>query len=167
MVSVVKFVVKFAVVLVLVLLLVVDERVDARAGLGRLDLDLLERLRQVLRSPRTREVAAVREAEVLRSVEVVAHRRLLAALERTHGGAGDGDAPGEGRYGHGVHAVVGVGRRRGGLGSEGLLLRLSPRQYDLWVKRLLLLLLVVVVVVVPGDERRGRRAEDVARGAEG
>ena len=144
MVSVVKFVVKFAVVLVLVLvlLLVVDERLDARAGLGRLDLDLLERLRQVLRSPRTREVAAVREAEVLRSVEVVAHRRLLAALERTHGGAGDGDAPGEGRYGHGVHAVVGVGRRRGGLGSEGLLLRLSPRQYDLWVKRLLLLLLL-------------------------
>jgi hypothetical protein len=65
-----------------------------------------------------------------------------------------------------VHAV-GVGRRRGGLGSEGLLLRLSPRQYDLWVKRLLLLLLLVVVVVVPGDERRGRRAEDVARGAEG
>ena len=66
-----------------------------------------------------------------------------------------------------MHAV-GVGRRRGGLGSEGLLLRLSPRQYDLWVKRLLLLLLlVVVVVVVPGDERRGRRAEDVARGAEG
>ena len=64
-----------------------------------------------------------------------------------------------------MHAV-GVGRRRGGLGSEGLLLRLSPRQYDLWVKRLLLLLLVVVVVV-PGDERRGRRAEDVARGAEG
>ena len=167
MVSVVKFVVKFAVVLVLVLLLVVDERVDARAGLGRLDLDLLERLRQVLRSPRTREVAAVREAEVLRSVEVVAHRRLLAALERTHGGAGDGDAPGEGRYGHGVHAVVGVGRRRGGLGSEGLLLRLSPRQYDLWVKRLLLVVVVVVVVVVPGDERRGRRAEDVARGAEG
>ena len=104
MVSVVKFVVKFVLVLVLVLLLlllmmVVDERVDARAGLGRLDLDLLERLRQVLRSPRTREVAAVREAEVLRSVEVVAHRRLLAALERTHGGAGDGDAPGEGRYG--------------------------------------------------------------------
>ena len=65
-----------------------------------------------------------------------------------------------------MHAV-GVGRRRGGLGSEGLLLRLSPRQYDLWVKRLLLLLVVVVVVVVPGDERRGRRAEDVARGAEG
>ena len=65
-----------------------------------------------------------------------------------------------------MHAV-GVGRRRGGLGSEGLLLRLSPRQYDLWVKRLLLLLLLVVVVVVPGDERRGRRAEDVARGAEG
>jgi len=64
-----------------------------------------------------------------------------------------------------VHAV-GVGRRRGGLGCEGLLLRLSPRQYDLWVKRLLLLLLVVVVVV-PWDERRGRRAEDVARGAEG
>ena len=63
-----------------------------------------------------------------------------------------------------MHAV-GVGRRRGGLGSEGLLLRLSPRQYDLWVKRLLLLL--VVVVVVPWDERRGRRAEDVARGAEG
>ena len=165
MVSVVKFVVKFVLVLVLllVLLMVVDERVDARAGLGRLDLDLLERLRQVLRSPRTREVAAVREAEVLRSVEVVAHRRLLAALERTHGGAGDGDAPGEGRYGHGVHTVVGVGRRRGGLGSEGLLLRLSPRQYDLWVKRLLLLLLVVV----PGDERRRRRAEAVARGAEG
>ena len=65
-----------------------------------------------------------------------------------------------------MHAVGG-GRRRGGLGSEGLLLRLSPRQYDLWVKRLLLLLLLVVVVVVPGDERRGRRAEDVARGAEG
>ena len=65
-----------------------------------------------------------------------------------------------------MHAV-GVGRRRGGLGSEGLLLRLSPRQYDLWVKRLLLLLLLVVVVVAPGDERRGRRAEDVARGAEG
>ena len=65
-----------------------------------------------------------------------------------------------------MHAV-GVGRRRGGLGSEGLLLRLSPRQYDLWVKRLLLLLLLLVVVVVPGDERRGRRAEDVARGAEG
>ena len=65
-----------------------------------------------------------------------------------------------------MHAV-GVGRRRGGLGSEGLLLRLSPRQYDLWVKRLLLLLLVVVVVVVPGDERRRRRAEAVARGAEG
>ena len=65
-----------------------------------------------------------------------------------------------------MHAV-GVGRRRGGLGSEGLLLRLSPRQYDLWVKRLLLLLLLVVVVVVPWDERRGRRAEDVARGAEG
>ena len=65
-----------------------------------------------------------------------------------------------------MHAV-GVGRRRGGLGCEGLLLRLSPRQYDLWVKRLLLLLLLVVVVVVPGDERRGRRAEDVARGAEG
>ena len=65
-----------------------------------------------------------------------------------------------------MHAV-GVGRRRGGLGSEGLLLRLSPRQYDLWVKRLLLLVVVVVVVVVPGDERRGRRAEDVARGAEG
>ena len=160
MVSVVKFVVLL--VLLLVLLMVVDERVDARAGLGRLDLDLLERLRQVLRSPRTREVAAVREAEVLRSVEVVAHRRLLAALERAHGGAGDGDAPGEGRYGQGVHAV-GVGRRRGGLGSEGLLLRLSPRQYDLWVKRLLLLLLLLV----PGDERRGRRAEDVARGAEG
>ena len=151
--------------LLLLLLMVVDERVDARAGLGRLDLDLLERLRQVLRSPRTREVAAVREAEVLRSVEVVAHRRLLAALERTHGGAGDGDAPGEGRYGHGVHAVVGVGRRRGGLGSEGLLLRLSPRQYDLWVKRLLLLLLLLLVV--PGDERRRRRAEAVARGAEG
>ena len=65
-----------------------------------------------------------------------------------------------------MHAV-GVGRRRGGLGSEGLLLRLFPRPYDLWVKRLLLLLLLVVVVVVPGDERRGRRAEDVARGAEG
>ena len=65
-----------------------------------------------------------------------------------------------------MHAV-GVGRRRGGLGSEGLLLRLSPRQYDLWVKRLLLLLLLVVVVVVPWDERRGRRAEDVARCAEG
>ena len=67
-----------------------------------------------------------------------------------------------------MHAV-GVGRRRGGLGSEGLLLRLSPRQYDLWVKRLLVVLVVVVVVVVvvPWDERRGRRAEDVARGAEG
>ena len=94
--------VKFAVVLVLVLvlLLVVNERADARAGLGRLDLDLLERS-QVLRSPRTREVAAVREAEVLSVCEVVAHRRAVGRSGAdAWGAAGDGDAPGEGRHGH-------------------------------------------------------------------